>query len=316
MKIPTLLLLSIMALSVQGFAQNAPPSVGLPANDPDGSQIGIAAARATYRAARAEAHADFWISVANGLNGPWEEVPARMLEARAELLEALQFAADQFNARLLAQQELGDGPYDPRIIPSEFTTSVDNPYMPLLPGRTLVYEKQTPEGFERKEVTTLHRTLEVNGIECRMVREYETFNGKLVEDTINWYAQHSSGDVWYFGEVAKQYEDGILDNLDGSWRFGKDGAKPGIVMLSTPEPGDVYRQEFAINVTEDVARVVACNLAITIPFDTLSNCVKTFEWSPLEPDEFTEKYYSPDLGLVMEVDVQTGESLVLVEIVN
>ena len=65
----------------------------------------------------------------------------------------------------------------------------------------------------------------------------------MTEDTTDWYAQQDNGDVWYFGEIAQQFEDGILVGIEGSWTAGMDGAKPGLVMLANPKVGDVYRQE-------------------------------------------------------------------------
>ena len=44
--------------------------------------------------------------------------------------------------------------------------------------------------------------------------------------------------------------------------------------------------------------------------------MRTFEWSPLEPEDDAAKFYSPAVGLVLEVDLQTGSRLELVEIRN
>jgi len=314
MKTLRLLLLFMVVNGAAEFALDAPSARAAPTPVPSDSPLCKAGAYAVRRAARFEAYSDYWLQVANILNGPWKEIPAGFAEATRKLRVDLELADDQFVARLKANLTLGEDPYDPLVIPSEFSPIVNNVYMPLIPNRVLIYEMRTASGLERKEVTTYSRTAKINGVTCRVVRELEIFNGKVIEDTINWYAQHRNGDVWYFGEVAQHYDDGILDSLDGSWRYGKDDAKPGIVMQSSPVVGESYRQEYSLNVTEDLARVISVNATANVPAGKFHNCVQTMDWSPLEPFDETDKFYSPAVGLVMEVDLTTGDRLELIEI--
>jgi hypothetical protein len=256
------------------------------------------------------------MKVAEILNGPWDEILVRMKEARSELKEDVDLAEAQFQARLRVGQAFGGGPYDPVIEPSEFSPIVTNPYMPLIPGQTLVYEGRTSEGLLRRELTTLAETAMIGGVECRVVRELETLNGERIEDSVNWFAQHKSGEVWYFGEIAMHYEDGILDSLEGSWKFGKDGAKPGIVMPAFPSTGNVHRQQFHLNVAEDIARIVSTSATSSVPCGKFHNCVETEDFSALEPDDLDHKVFAPGVGLVVEIDMVTGERLELVQMKN
>jgi hypothetical protein len=192
-----------------------------------------------------------------------------------------------------------------------------------VPGQTLVYEKMTPEGLEQVEVTALHETVEIDGFLCRSVQDVVTLDGEVIEDTIDWLAQRNNGsyaceagEVWYFGEIAKNYEDGFLDNLDGSWRTGRDEAKPGILMPASPAVGDVYRQEFLLNEAEDMAMVVSLDQTVHVKYGTFHHCLQTVEWSLLEPGTIEYKYYAPGIGLVLEFDPETGESLELVQIIR
>ena len=58
------------------------------------------------------------------------------------------------------------------------------------------------------------RQLGLDDIECRQVQDTAYLDGVLLEDTIDWYAQHTNGDVWYMGEISKNYdEDGFLEDL-------------------------------------------------------------------------------------------------------
>ena len=66
--------------------------------------------------------------------------------AAAELSAAQQTCTDQSNARVAACQRFGPAKYDPVIKPSNFVSGVNNPYFPLPPGTTYVYDLQ--EGTE------------------------------------------------------------------------------------------------------------------------------------------------------------------------
>ena len=306
--LPTLLVCALPAFARAAPAEAAQggPSLDMPACE--------AVARAARKAARHEAQSDFWLAVGTLVNEVPADLPTAMRDAWIEREATLSLAQAQYELRLETCAALGHGPYEPRIDPVEFSASPNNPYFPLVPGRTLVYERHGSAGLERIEVTTLDHTQEIAGVECRVVDVVETLDGVLVEHTTDWYAQHANGDVWYFGEIARQYEDGILDNLDGSWRTGKEGALPGIVMMRSPVLNQAYRQEYWLNEAEDMARVVSTSETVTVPLGTFDNCLQTEEWDSTEPDDQAIKYYAPGFGFIMEQDLETGERLELVQI--
>lgn len=275
---------------------------------------GVSTAHALREAARNDAQADFWTAAANCFNDTSANLLDCLRDARDERREALDEAEEQHDARLALLNALGDGPYDPPVNPADFSSNVTNSYLPLIPGRTLVYQKTTPQGIERLESTTLASTIAIAGVDCRRVHEVESMNGELVEDTEDWIAQHMNGDVVYFGEISLSYEDGFLESIDGSWRTGIEGAKPGVLMLAAPAVGALYRQEFMPGVAEDVGQVVATGVTITVAYGTFTNCVKTRDGSPIEPGNFEYKYYAPGVGLVAEEDPSTGEFLELIQI--
>src|SRR5215204_1094587 len=121
--------------------------------------------------------------------------------------------------------------YAPHINPSEFTTTIDNEYLPMKPGTTFVYKG----GAERDEMAVTSDTKKVMGVECVVVDDRAWENGKLIEKTYDWFAQDKEGNVWYFGEDTKEYENGEVTTTKGSWEAGVDGAKPGIIMQADPE---------------------------------------------------------------------------------
>lgn len=304
-----------IAMCFVGIALNVLQAEAVAA--PDEYRPGVLTSHSVYEAAVHEAKAGFWLTVAAGLNDPDVDLPELLLEAWNELQEELELAQEQLEARLDLLEDLGYGPYDPDIEPDDFATTVNSRYLPLIPLRTLIYEKQTPEGLERVEVTTLAETVEIDGFECLVVNDVEYLEDEVVEDTVDWMAQNmETGDIWYFGEIAKNYEDGLLDNLDGSWRTGKDDAKPGILMFGSPVPGTVYRQEYFINEAEDIGMVVSLDATVTVPYGTFTHCLETEDWTPLEPEAVERKYYAQGIGLVLEVDLETGERLELVQIIE
>lgn len=233
-------------------------------------------------------------------------------EAYDEYHEARGLAREQYEARLDLCDLLGGGAYDPEIDPSNFTTVIDNPYLPLPVGAMWIYESQTDEGLETIEVMVLPDTREILGVECVSVRDIVYLDGDVIEDTVDWYAQDLDGNVWYFGEISFNFEDGFVEDIDGSWLSGVDGAKPGIVMLADRVVGTTYRQEWLLGEAEDAATLLDDDVSVTIGIGTFDHCVKTADFLPPEPDAVEHKYYAPGIGFIYETKVGETETLELV----
>jgi len=207
------------------------------------------------------------------------------------------------------------GEYNPQINPADFTTEVDNKYFTLIPGWVFIYEGETEEGTERVEVYATHETKQVLGVQTIVVWDRVWLEGDLIEDTKDWYAQDREGNGWYFGEDSKELVDGKIISRAGSWESGVDGAKPGIIMKAKPKVGDSYRQEYYEGQAEDQADVLAFGESVRVPYGSFTDCLKTRDWTALEPDADEYKYYSQEVGgVVLEVGVQTGERVELIEI--
>ena len=266
-------------------------------------------AQGTYKSCQLGANADYYLALAicqNLLDS--EERAACTREAAEDSKEALAECAEQNEARLEVCRDLGGGAYQPAIDPADFVAEVDNPYFPLTPGTTLVYESHTPEGLERQEMQVTRDTRTILGVSCIVVHDVVTLEGEVVEDTLDWYAQDKAGNVWYFGEESKEYEDGELVSLGGSWKAGRDGAQPGIVMEAQPQVGDLYRQEFLPNEAEDLARVAGLNASCVVPYGSFTGLLETRDFSPLEPDIVEQKFYAPGIGTVLEIDADGGRN--------
>jgi hypothetical protein len=198
----------------------------------------------------------------------------------------------------------------------DFVDAVTNPYFPLDPGTTFHYRSESEDGVETIVVEVLHTTKTILGVDATVVRDRVYLDGDLIEDTFDWFAQDTEGNVWYLGEDSKEFlEDGSV-STEGSWEAGKDGALAGIIMLAEPEKGERYRQEFLEDVAEDKARVVSLDETVTVPYGSFTGDVlMTVEWNPLEGGSREYKFYAPGLGLVQEIPVGgRGVPVVLMEV--
>ncbi|MEO8575847.1 MAG: hypothetical protein ABI556_04065 [Gemmatimonadales bacterium] len=204
-------------------------------------------------------------------------------------------------------------PYNP-VFPTSWASAVTHQYYPLVPGTTWQYRSQASNG-ETITVEVLPAKETVNGVSATAVRDRVFLNGVLVEDTFDWYAQDSEGNVWYVGEDTKEYKNGVVVSTEGSWRWGVDGALPGIQMWATPSAkiGIDYRQEYYKGQAEDWAKILRVSDAVTVPFGSMANCIAIEEWAGLAPNEAHEaKVYCPGVGNVSGSAIGATDGYVLI----
>jgi uncharacterized protein (UPF0333 family) len=203
--------------------------------------------------------------------------------------------------------------YQPVIDPSNFTTQIDNIYMPLIPGSTYIYNDTSGGQTSIDTVVVMNETKIVLGVECVVVRDTLTLAGEVTEDTFDWYAQDLSGNVWYFGEDTREYSGGKVVSTAGTWEAGVDGAQPGILMLANPLAGLSYRQEYYKGEAEDVAEVLVLSTNATVPFGQYDNVLRTREWSTLDPSGVEDKYYAPGIGCILEFSINGNDHVELID---
>ena len=267
---------------------------------------------AAFKACTKDLKDDFWIARGNCINISDEQLRYECnVLAKEEKKESRMLCKEQRKARDEVCKAIGESRYDPVINPADFVnplqigeTVAANTYMPLVKGFTRVYNA----GDETITVTVTDETIEIMGVTCIVVRDVVEENGVLIEDTDDWYAQDIYGNVWYFGEIAQNFEDGLLANLDGSWMAGKEGAKAGIVMPANPQPGEVYRQEWALAEAEDMGEVLSITATETAPAASCNgDCLQTRDYTPIEPDANENKFYAPGIGVIVAYDVEAPE---------
>jgi hypothetical protein len=162
----------------------------------------------------------------------------------------------------------------------------------------------------------------IDGITCVVVVDTASEDDVVVEITRDWYAQDISGNVWYCGEISRNFEvfEGDdpetpeLVDIDGSWKAGRDGAEPGILLPFAPQVGAVIRQEVAYGEAEDVIRVESLTATESSPVASCNgDCLMTTDFTPLEPDVEENKFYVRDVGLIVELEPEDGQRVELVE---
>lgn len=292
-------------------------------------------AKQMYQACIHDVRDDLKTTLANCTNiSDWNDRKACREEARLVQQEELKLCGDRLEARTEACNVLAEVRYDPDPLLDPSISFVDpedvdegnaNPFVSIVAGHTYVLRA----GEEGDEIVVVHVTdesREIQGVQCRvvvdavMVAEEDEEDGGVeyvsVELTDDWFAQDTDGNVYYCGEIARNYEDGKLVDLDGSFEAGRDFAKAGMLIMNTPELELAHRQEFALGEAEDIVQYV--DLA-AVPDEEntkfscteAGGCLKTFDFAPLEPESTEYKYYLPGVGFVlaetMEDGVLTGE---------
>jgi hypothetical protein len=207
--------------------------------------------------------------------------------------------------------------YNPQIKPADFTTNITNKYFALPVGKKMTYESTDLRGItERIEIEILNESKVIEGVETAIYLDKVYSNGQLVEETRDYLAQHKNGDVWYFGEDVDNFFNGNLLNHSGSFIHGKDGAKAGIWMKAEQRVGDSYSQEYYLGQAEDMRDTLATGLTVSTKSGTYTDCVKVYDWTPLEKNSREHKYYCPKVSsLVLIEDLETGQRSELTNLV-
>jgi len=298
-----------------------------------------AASNSLRRACEFEVQDEFFIGAAICAHSETEEdAEACLDDVRVERDEVLDECGEVTAARLDLCTATADASHNPPFGPAFAANFVDplaigdtvpvNPYFPMAQGTVWTYEGTFMEdGEEVTEVITITVTNKiklVDGIRCLVVRDVVEIDGELIEDTDDWFAQDTNGDVWYCGEEVKDYElfDGDspmiaeLVAIDGSFKAGRDGDEAGILVPFAPVVGNIHRQEVSFANAEDTIEILAIDGTETVPAASCDgDCLVTLDYSPLDPGVEENKYYAPGIGKILEVDLETGTRFELIDVV-
>jgi len=203
-------------------------------------------------------------------------------------------------------------PFDATSFPGVPLT-INNPYWPLIEGTSFAYRAVAADECEFNKMVVTYDTYYLSdvGVTAHVIHDQEwiteqdddgncdTSTARLIEDTMDYYAQDIVGNIWYMGENTWSYDDETLQcSQQGSWEAGKpagnpdvDPAQAGIIMLASPESGLRYQQEYLADEAEDWGAVTRTNGTVSIDYGDFDNCTVIKEWSPLEPGSVEHKHY-------------------------
>lgn len=187
------------------------------------------------------------------------------------------------------------------------SADITNPLLNYQTGTLSIFEGQAEDGLEHIETLSTSDTINILGVENRVVQDLEYIDGLLVEIALDWYAQDTEGNVWYFGEDVVNFnydDDGNLESTDteGSWVADGTTSLPGILMRDAPLVGDTYFQEWAPGVAFDFAEVQSRTMTVEIGLGTFDNVLSNGEGNLFdEPEgEIVElKHYAAGTGLLL-----------------
>jgi hypothetical protein len=295
-----------------------------------------ATAQAVLRACRNEAEGDYWTAVGVCINEPeakdrkdcFDEATAAKDEGTAE-------CAEQRQGRVSFCKSIGEDRYDPEFEGRDFERDFThlgnpNPYFPLTIGAS--WEYRSADEVTRVKVT--NATKLIDGVRCVVVRDEVFVDGVLEEGTNDWFAQAKDGTVWYCGEETASFETFEGDrpmkpelvSIEGSFKAGNDGDKPGIIFLANPAAGQLYVEESSLGNAEDATEILSIDYSYgkNPALDELvppklaklfcaNDCVVTRNFSLLEPGTFERKYYARGVGVILETAPDSGEVVRLVK---
>jgi hypothetical protein len=201
------------------------------------------------------------------------------------------------------------------VNPADFTAKVDHPLFSLVAVRFQAFEgtERDPKTGEvtktRMDKQVLDKTETLAGVEVTAleVKEYE--DNELVERTLDYFAQHRDGSVWYFGERIDNYENGKVKGHEGQWLAGEGKALPGIYLPAQPQVGQEFAQERAPGVAEDRSTILAVGVEVTTPAGRFTGCIRVKDYAPLSKTE-EYKFYCPKVGIVREEEPNATTDLV------
>jgi hypothetical protein len=186
----------------------------------------------------------------------------------------------------------------------DHSAAVDNPWLPLRPGRMLVFEGSTFEdgaSVSHRLVSTVTDLVKpVAGVRNVVVWEQDWRGGALAEAELAFFAQDNKGNVWHLGEYPAEYENGKIVATP-AWIHGIKGATAGIAMPAHPRLGTAdYAQGFApppVN-WADRAQTYKVGQRTCVPAGCYKGVLVIREFERSKPDASQLKYFGRGLGNV------------------
>lgn len=198
-------------------------------------------------------------------------------------------------------------PFLPAFSAATFTLGapINHPFFPILDNKTRAFKGVGALANERFELTRVGAGPTILGVQTTARRDRAFVDERLVEETLDYYAQDNAGNVWYFGEDVTNF---VYDatgkllstNNESAWRAGVDGAQPGFAMPADLTQGFNYYQEFASQDDAlDQGTTSAVGQSVSIGLGSFSDVIRVLETSEIDPALREYKYYARGEGLIL-----------------
>jgi hypothetical protein len=182
------------------------------------------------------------------------------------------------------------------------TGTPHNRWLPIAPGRQTVREGNVNVGHRRLThrlvYTVTDVTKKINGVKATVAVDQDFNGGQLAEQSLDYVAEDSKGNVIYLGSYTETYEGGQFVNATDGWLAGVNGSKHGVLMEAHPKVGDAYYESKIAGGYEapTPSQVVKTGASKCVPFKCYKDVVVIQEGSP-GGEEW--KYYAPGVGGIL-----------------
>lgn len=176
-------------------------------------------------------------------------------------------------------------------------TQVTNPLFPISELDRVLLLGTVDGGDFRTETTLLPYTqtiqLEGRTVEALVSQYVAWLDRQIHEVAIDWYVQDDQGAVWYLGEDVFNYDEGRVEDTDGTWLAGRDGPEA-MIMPPDPQVGDVWRPENICGFVFEEVTATATGVTVPGPQGQVAGALIVSE---LHMDATTEeKIFAPGYG--------------------
>jgi hypothetical protein len=184
--------------------------------------------------------------------------------------------------------------------------TIDNPYLPLSKFTRCESRGIHDDGTRERNVLRRlkrTRTFDVGGQKVRAVvmvdRAFE--DGKLIERTLDYYAQADDGTVHYLGEHVNNVKGGRVVDHHGTWLYGRDTHVLGVAMPAHPTLGMQWHLEDVPRFTTESDRVEEVGMRARAAGRLHHDVIRVQEF--IQPEGDVEyKLYAPGVGLITEYE--------------
>ncbi len=173
-----------------------------------------------------------------------------------------------------------------------------NVLFPLQPGFQSVRQGFVNKGSRRLGhrlvFTVTDVTKEIEGVRTVAALDQDFDGGELAEESLDFFALDSQGNVRYLGSYTETYEGGRFVNATDAWLGGVKGARSGMLLPASPRAGTpAYTQAVVPGEGSATAKVVKIGERTCVPLRCFEDV------TVIEEDGSEHKHFAPGVGGIL-----------------